>query len=607
MNSLRLKRLKSVLGKAPEWFFRLLPAMESLRHYSFGALRSDTLAGLTVAAVAVPQAMAYASIFGVPVEYGLYTAIVTTAVGALFDPSRLLIKGPTNAISIALLSALATVPLDARVSSAVLLALLVGLIQIGITLCRLGDLSRYISQAVLVGFTVGAAVLLVLDQFKNLIGLTDRGNPDDHFLKRFWETVIGGGGPHAWTVYLGLGAILTVILLRLMNRRLRFPLPDLLLTIIAAAAVVWALGLDHQGVKVAGEIPASLPTLRLPAGKWIEVRALGGSAMAIALLGLLESIAMAKALAARTGQKLDINQECLSEGVSNIAGSLFQCFPGSGSLTRSAINHRAGAVTQLSAVISALAVGATILLFAPLAHYIPRAALAGILVVSAWHMVDRKQLAYHWRATRYDRLIMLATALSAVAISVEFCIMIGTFLSFVLYVPRAARVLLTELVVTPDRVIRERAPDDPYCGRMLLYNLEGELFFGSAPELEDHFATIDARARDGIRIVLLRLKRARNTDALCIKLLEEFVDRMERRGIQVLLCGVRDDLAKVLRRSGLAKRLGPNRIFPEVAAVWSSTLEAARHAYELIGDDLCQTCPRRQESRGSEGGMYYMI
>src|SRR4029079_16631931 len=163
--------------------FRSIPAFDSLRNYSLRVLALDTMAGLTVAAVAVPQAMAYAQIAGIPPQYGLYTAMVMTAVGALFDSSKQLINGPTNAISIAMLSALAVVPSDQRIPAAIFMATLIGLFQTGITLLRLGDLWRFISHAVIVGFTAGASVLLVLDQMKNALGLKALGGAEDHFLK----------------------------------------------------------------------------------------------------------------------------------------------------------------------------------------------------------------------------------------------------------------------------------------------------------------------------------------------------------------------------------------------------------------------------------------
>src|SRR5262249_5436799 len=213
-----------------EALYRVVPALDSLRTYSWTALRMDLLAGLTVAAVALPQAMAYATIAGLPPQYGLYTAIIMTTVGALFDSSRQLINGPTNAISIAVLSALALIPAQDKIATAILLAFLVGAVQTGITLFRLGALSRYVSQAVIVGFTLGAAVLLVLDQFKNLLGL--KGQDGGHFLARFWRTLVDGGPINGWTAAIGLGTIAIVLVLRWLNARLRLQLPELLLAVV---------------------------------------------------------------------------------------------------------------------------------------------------------------------------------------------------------------------------------------------------------------------------------------------------------------------------------------------------------------------------------------
>jgi SulP family sulfate permease len=585
---------------------RFVPAVDSLRTYSLQTFRIDLVAGLTVAAVAVPQAMAYALVAGLPPQYGLYTAIVMTAVGALFDSSKQLINGPTNAISIALLSALVGIPEYDRVSAAVLMALLVGVAQMAITLLRLGDLTRFISHSVIVGFTAGAGVLLVLDQFKNLVGLTAHGDAHDHFLMRFWLTLTESKGIHPWTAALGLGTIALVLLLRLVNVRLRRRLlPEFLLAVIGMAVLVWACGLKAEGVAVVGDIPKALPSFEPPEVQWGLVQKLSGSAVAIGLLGLLEAIAMAKAIAAQTGQKLDMNQQCLSEGMANTVGSFFHCFPGSGSLTRSAINQQSGGLTQWSGVFSAAAVAATILLFAPLAQYIPKSALAGILVLSAWRMVDRRQLLYHLRATRYDAVIVLATAISAVAVSVEFCILIGVFLSFVLFVPRVTRVRINELILTPQRVVRERVPNDPPCGHILIFNLEGELFFGSGPALEEELEAIEKRVHADIRVLVLRVKHARNPDGVCLHVLGEFIRRLEGRGVIVLLCGVRPGMARGLRTTGLAAHLGHRRIFYEMTAAWSSTLDAVRYAYELLGEDFCAICPRRQEM--PEAPLYYMI
>jgi SulP family sulfate permease len=575
--------------------------VDSLRGYSWRALGRDLTAGLTVATIAVPQAMAYAILAGVPPQYGLYTAIVMTAVGALLDSSRQLINGPTNAISIALLSALAVLPEGERVSAAVLLAFLVGSAQMGIALLRLGDLTRYVSHSVIVGFTVGASALLVLDQMKNLLGLESGGRPEDHFLKRFWLSVTTGGGIHWPTFLIGAGTIAVVLAVRQLNtlrrrRGARFPIPQHLVAVVLMAVLVWSFRLDERcGVKIVGAIPASLPHFQAPELKWEQVRLLAGNAFAIAMLGLLEAVAMAKAIAGRTGQRLDINQQCLSEGAANLVGSFFQCIPGSGSLTRSAVNQQAGAVSQWSGVFSAAAVAATVLLLAPLAQFIPRSALAGLLMLAAYRMVDPAQLVFHLRATRLDAGVVLATALGAVAISVEFCIVIGVFLSFVLYVPRAAHVRLTPLVATVENGVRERRPGEEPCDRLLLYQLEGELFFGAEPEMQRHLLAIDQAAGPEVRAVVLVLERARNPDAAFLNLLAGLERSLRARDVALLLCGVGAELGQALARTGLEARIGVGRIFSGVG-------DAVGAAYPLLGDARCATCPRRTEGLGRDRG-----
>jgi SulP family sulfate permease len=587
--------------------YKLVPAIDSLRTYTPTTFRRDLFAGVTVAAVAVPQAMAYASIFGMPVQYGLYTAIVMTAVGALLDSSKQLINGPTNAISIAMLSALAVVPSEQRIPAAMMMAALIGALQTGITLLRLGDLSRYISHAVIVGFTGGASVLLVLDQLKNVLGIPAKGEQDDHFVKRFYLTMTSGEPVHLPTLWVALGTIAAALALRWLNRRYRLGLPELLLAIVAAAVCVWwwDLGSTEIGVKLIEKVPRRLPSFELPLWDWTLVRALAPSALAVGMLGLLEAIAMAKSIAAKTGQKLDVNQQCLSEGLANLTGSFFQCFPGSGSLTRSYINHQAGAATQWSGVICAGMVALTVLALAPLAQFIPKAALAGVLMVTATRMVDVAGIKYHCRATRFDAVIVAATALSAVFVSVEFCILVGTVLSFLMYVPRAARIEMTELVMGGEHRIRERTAVDAACPLIAIYSFEGELFFGSGPEFESHLEAIEERLEPTTRVLVLRVKYVRNPDAVCMHLLKEFVDRVSARGVAICLSGVRDGLYHTLDRVGIVEQLGEDRLFREAPQVWTSTAVAIDWAHEQLGGELCATCPRR--SGGVERPWHFEI
>jgi SulP family sulfate permease len=528
--------------------------------------------------------MAYALIAGLPAQIGLNTAIVMTAVGALFDSSRQLINGPTNAISIALLGAIGvrSDPVE-LVETAILLAFLIGAIQLAISLARLGDLTRYISHSVIVGFTAGASLLLVLDQWKNLVGQKATTGVHDHFLVRFWTSLTTGGPVHGPTLLVGAASIALVLVLRLVKRKAGWPLlPEFLIVVIVMAAATAWLRLDRIGVKVVGDIPASLPRPSLPLLDFTRIRELSSSALAIALLGLLEAISMAKSIAAVTRQKLDLNQQCLSEAFANVAGSFFSCMPGSGSLTRSAINQQAGGRTQWAGVISAGAVALIVVLLGPYARFIPRPALAGLLMLTAVRMVNYKDLRYHLRASRFDAVIVVVTAVAAFAISIEFCVLIGMVMSFLLAVPRAGNMLLTEFVEADAGHVRERLPDDPADAQILIFGLEGELFFGSSVSLERHFDRIEERATGAARIVVLRMKRAQHPDAVGIAALEALIDRLQAHGVEVLLCGVRPEMKRALVRSGLPAKLAHDHVFLEQPVRQTSTQAAMTFARELL-------------------------
>lgn len=587
----------------PKGWLRYVPALDSLLKYSGSAARADLVAGLTVAAVAVPQAIAYALVAGVPAEYGLYTAIVMTLIGAVFASSRQLINGPTNAISIAALSVLAPIALmEDKLSAMVVLALLIGAIQLAVAVFRLGDLTRYISHSVIVGFTVGASLLLIMDQMKHFLGTHYAAAPEEHFLHRFWGSMVHGGGVNENALWVGSASIVLYVGLRWVKQKLRILLfPELLATVVIVTAATWWQG--GLGIDAVGSIPAKLPSFMVPKIGLGQVRDMAPSALAIATLGLLEAIAMSKSLALRTRQQLDLNQICLSEGLANIGSGFFRGLPGSGSLTRSAINLQAGAVTQWSGIFAALFVAVIVLLFAPLAQFIPKACLAGILIVTGVRMIDPQSVRYHVRASNFDAGIVAATAFSAVFISIEFCILIGVFLSFMLAVPRAGRMLLTEFSIRANRMIAERRAEDPVCASILMFGLEGEMFFGSATALERHLRFIETRMKGGAKVLVLRLKRVRNPDAVCMHLLSDYVERWEASGVHVMVCGVRDDLYQAMLRTGFKMQV--TEVFREQKTRFSSTLMAVQRAYELLGDT--NPCPHCKEMQHTGNGEYYFM
>jgi SulP family sulfate permease len=452
---------------------------------------------------------------------------------------------------------------------------------------------------------LGAGLLVALGQLPALLGLAAQKDAPQYFLYRLWRTLTAGGSIQFACIAIGAATLLLVVALRGLKKRLRIELPDHLIALVLVSFLVWLLGWE---VPMIESFPRALPSFRLPSLAELDrVPQLTGSAFAIALLGLLESLAIAKSIAARTRQPLDCNRQALAEGLANLGGGFFQCLPGSGSLTRSSINYQAGAATRLSGVFAAAAVAVAVLLFAPLAEHIPKSAIAGMLIITAWRLVDRRRTRFALRASRFDRGLVWATAFAAVFLSIEYSVLVGTFLSFLLVVPRAARLRATELAIGPERVVRERLPDDPLCGKMVLMSLEGELFFGAGPELAACFAELKTRVDQGARVILLRVKRTRNPDMVCMELLERFLRDMHARGVTVLLCGVREDFAAVLHRLDFSRWLPRDCVFHEDGGLYSSTLRAVRRAYELLGDDLCATCPRRREREPDRGEWYYMI
>jgi SulP family sulfate permease len=459
----------------------------------------------------------------------------------------------------------------------------------------------------------GAGTLVGLTQLGNLTGLRDRGTGQQHVLYRIWLTLSAGHvNPRA--LGIGLGTIVLVVLLRYLSRKYRLPQFDMLMALIVAAVVAAAFGWSKPAlngatiISVVGSVPRNLPMPHIPQIQVWWVKEMSGSALAIAFLGLLEALAIAKSIANTTRQPLDYNRQCMAEGLANLTGGFFQCLPGSGSLTRSAINFQAGAVSRVSGIFAAGTVALVVVALAPFARYIPKSALAGLLLVTAVRLVDWKRLSYAMRASRYDAALVLVTAFSAIFISVEFSILIGVALSILMFVPRAALLRWTELVVARDRVVRERLPEDRPCTAMMLYDLEGELFFGAAPELDRCFDYLKRRTEaEDIRYVILRLKRTRNADMVALERFDHFLHDMEARGVTVLLCGVRPAFAKTMANLRFHDWLPADRVFPEEAEKFSATLKAVRYAYELLAENPCDHCLQAEIAGTELQPLYYLV
>jgi SulP family sulfate permease len=591
--------------------------MRRVFNYDLVKGRHDLVAGLTVAAISFPQAMAYALIAGVDPRFGVYSAIVVTAVASIFGSSSHLINGPTSAISLLVFSGLAFIDSENTTElfeALFLLGVLVGAIQIVISMFKLGNLTRYISESVIIGFMAAAAFLLAVGQLGNALGLRDKGNGHMQVLRRVWLTLFHGDAINYRALVLSGAAVILAVVLRKFVQRFRWPQVDMLAVLIITALIAYLAGWSvpgaggHTAVAVAAKIPRSLPSPHIAEVHTSWLPELSEGALAIAFVGIIEALSIAKAIAHQTQQKIDYNRQIMAEGLANLTGGFFQSLPGSGSLSRSAINFQSGAATRFSGIVSAATVAAALLLFAPLLRYVPQPALAGLLLVTAARLVDFKRLIYTLKASRYDAGLVIVTAFTGVAIDLDKSVLLGVILSILLFVPRAAKLKAKELIVTPERVVRERISGDPADPSVIIYDLEGELFFGAAPELDRYLVALQQRIEtDNVKFLVLRLKRVRDPDVVCIERIEHFLREERAHGVTVLLAGVRPDTLGLAKNVGFQRWFPEEHIFPEEDEQYSATLRAVRYAHAQLAALNHHAPVTGVDENADDPHLYYLV
>ncbi|MCC7147482.1 MAG: SulP family inorganic anion transporter [Phycisphaeraceae bacterium] len=564
------------------------PVLTTARHYRGSKLKADLLAGITVAAVEMPQAMAYAYIAQVPPQYGLYTSIVQGILGAIFSSNNHLASGPTNTQS--LLVAATAARLMGHGDGAtylqivIALTLLKGLIQLAFAAARLGNLVRYVSESVIIGFTAGAGILIAVGQVRGFLGMPNT----EHVLSPGLMDVIAQTLYHldqidSRAVLLGVTA-LAVLLASTWIWRL-FPGP--LVALATSAAVVYFAGWTGDGVRVIGALPSPGDELlhpTLPLLSIAQIEALAPGALALALLGMIETVAIGKSIASRRGERINANQEFFTQGLANTVGSFFGNIPGSGSFTRSALNAAAGGQTRLTGVINSLTVLVVFIFFRDAARYIPQAGLAAILFVVAYGLVDWRAMARIARTSRTDAVVCLTSLASALLLPLQYAIYVGVLLNIGLYVRRASELHIAEMVRTGTGPFVERPIADRRGGQKVIFlQVEGDLFFGVADELEDQLQHL---SQQGVRVIILRMKRTHWIDTTVLRVLERFAQRMQDIGGQVILCGVKPELMQVIASFGLDQTLGRQNIFETGFGIFTSAKRALQRARELVGESL---------------------
>jgi sulfate permease, SulP family len=558
-----------------------VPFLPWMRRYNRRHFKADLMAGLTVAVVALPQSMACALIAGLPVQYGLYASIIPTIIGCLWGSSAHLITGPTTTSSLLVFSALTEMAApgsNTYIHLAFLLAAMAGLIRLSMGFARLGALLNFVSHSVLLGFTAGAAVLIAFKQLPGLLGV--QVAQGGSFARSLVDLLGRLDQIEPATLILGLTTIAVILVLK----RWRPNWPGTLAAMLLVGVAVAVFHLDRHHVRVVGAISASLPPISVPGwSDFDQVGRLAPAALAISILGLMEAMTIAQTIADQTRQRLNINREFTGQGLANLSAAFFSGYPCSGSFVRSSLNFRSGGKTPMSGIISGLGVTAVVLLAGPLAAKLPLAALAGVLIVVAYELIQADDIIRTLKTTRSDAAVMLVTFLVTVLINIEFSIYVGVLLSIGLHLAKTSHPRIYSVVPDFQTGKMTGYAQGRTCCQMDLVQIEGSLFFGSAAAvLEDLQRRM--RHHPDVANLLIRMHHVNIIDASGIHVLEVILEDIRRRGGGIYFSGVNHRVFDVLNNSGLLRDIGH-------AHIHTTTYQAIRKAMrESFCPVICAAC-----------------
>jgi len=556
-------------------------------------VRADLLAGVLGALLVLPQGFAFAALAGLPPEYGLYTAIVPCVIAALFGSSWHVVSGPTNANSLALfamLAPLAVVGSPAYIQLALAVTVLVGVMQWLIGALRLGSIANFISPSALRGFTSGAAVLIALHALTDVFGLAAPAAHGTQALLGHLGEQLGALRPAALMV-----AACTVVVV-LVARRLLPRWPGMLLGLVAGTALAYALNSVWPwprlgSVAVVGSLPAIWPRFQLPSVQLGSLPELLSIAFALTIVALGQSISIAKLVAARSGQAIDANREFRGQGLSNIVGGFFSSYVSCGSLNRSLPNLEAGARTPLAAVFASLWLLLLLAFTAPLLALIALPAIAGLLLVVAWSLLDLPGWRRLWRDGRDDFAIAAVTALATVTIRIEMAIVLGTFLSLVVYLHRTSRPYMRVMGfdnMQSERpfVVRADVPAPlPECPQLKMIRMEGEVYFGAVPHVADQLRDMRA-APDAAKHLLVMAKSMNFIDLPAAELWRAELQTRRAAGGDLYFHRPRPPVLELWQRVGFTQELGSEHVFP--------TKRIAIHTiFQRLDRGVCARCTVR--------------
>ncbi len=549
-------------------------------------LRADLAAGLTGAVIVLPQGVAFATIAGLPPVYGLYAAMVPSIVAALFGSSFHLISGPTTAISLVVFAnvSLLAEPMTPEYIRLVLtLTFLTGAFQLALGLARLGALVNFVSHSVVVGFTAGASILIMTSQLGHFLGIR---LPKGEAFHVTWGEIIRNL-PQTNPYVLAVALVTLVAAASIKAAKPKWP--AMFLAMILGGVLALVLGGEERGLRLVGALPDSLPPLSLPDFSPEHMSSIIPGALAVAMLGLAEAVSVARAVATRSQQRINNNQEFIGQGLANMAGAFFSAYASSGSFTRTGVNYDSGAATPMAAVFSAVFLAVIVLLVAPLTAYLPMASMAGVIMLAAWHLIDFKAILHIVRTDRMESAILAATFLATLFVELEFAIYAGVILSLLLYLKRTSHPHFITLAPDPESRTRSFADVSqkslPECPQLKIIRLDGSIFFGAVNHIAEALHEITMRHSEQCHILVVGSGINFIDVAGCHMIFHEN-HSLKLSGREMYLCSLKPEVLSVLQRGGCFMNLGPDHIF-------ATKEEAIEGIVPRLDPERCACCSAR--------------
>ncbi len=566
-------------------FKHFFPFLAWFKLVTKDTLKADLIAGLTGAVIVLPQGVAFATIAGLPPEYGLYTAMVTPIIAALFGSSLHLVSGPTTAISIVIFSAIShhAEPGTAEfVSLTLTLTFLAGVYQLVFGLARLGAMVNFVSHTVVIGFTAGAAILIASTQLKHITGIfVPKGESFIHTLVDLYQ---GSSDTNFYLVTIALVTLITAVLVKKFLPKL----PNLLLGMIVGSVLALYFKEFTSDIRLVGEIPAHLPPLSMPNFSFATIQMLAPEAFAVALLGLIEAVSISRAIATKSSQRIHSNQEFIGQGMSNMFGSFMSSYAGSGSFTRSGLNYASGAKTPLSAIFAAIILMAIVLLIAPLMAYLPIAAMAGVILVVAYNLIDFHHIRTTLSFSIEESAVLIATFLATLFLELEFAIYLGVLLSLVLFLGKTSTPSIPTLSLDNTQTNGKKKLIDinekplKQCPQLKIIRIDMSIYFGSVNHIQKRIATISENQR--INHILIVASGINFIDLAGTEALISENNRLVRNTGGLYFVGLKPSVYEFAAKSHFIQQIGVSHFF-------DTKKQAFNYIYKKLDRETCATCP----------------